>query len=187
MFIVFSGISGSGKNTIMNELMKRRKNLKVLKFSTCTTRPPRESDKDNNTYIFVSKEEFEKGIEEGRFYEYENVHGNYYGTILERLEFAAKSKRYDYMRDIDVKGHANLKRFFKDKCTMVGIFVDVPDKVLRERLLKRGESNENIDKRLSRGELERSRKHEYDLIVDNIDLEETVNKIDEFLKNKNSI
>ena len=184
MFIVFSGISGSGKNTIMNELIKRRKNLKVLEFSTCTTREPRESDKDNNTYIFVSKEEFENGIKEGRFYEYENVHGNYYGTILERLEFAAKSKKNDYMRDIDVKGHANLKKFFKDKCTMVGIFIDVPDDVLRQRLLKRGESEESINKRLSRGQLERSRKNEYDLIVDNIDLQETINAIDEFLKTK---
>lgn len=181
MFIVFSGVSGSGKNTIMNQLMKRRANLKVLELSTGTTRAPRESDKDNNTYVFMTNEEFEKGINEGRFYEYENVHGNYYGTFLESLMFASQSKDVDYMRDIDVKGHANLKKFFDGKCQMVGIFVDVPDDILRERLAKRGENEDSINKRLARGEMERARKNEYDLVVDNIDLEKTVDEIDAFL------
>ena len=181
MFIVFSGVSGCGKNTIMNELMKRRPNLKVLEKSTCTTREPRENDKDNNTYIFMAKEEFEKGIKAGKFYEYEEVHGNYYGTLLERLTFASQSKRTDYMRDVDVKGHTSLRKFFKDKCKMVGIFIDVPDDILRQRLSKRGESEESINKRLSRGEMERSRKADYDLVVENIDLEKTVDQIDKFL------
>lgn len=181
MFIVFSGVSGSGKNTIMNELMARREDLKVLELSTGTTREPRESDKANNTYIFMSKEEFEDGIKAGMFYEYENVHGNYYGTILKRLEFAAQSKQIDFMRDVDVKGFASLKKFFAGKCKMVGVFVDVPDDILRQRLRKRGEAEESINKRLSRGEMERARKNEYDLVVDNIDLKETVDKIDKFL------
>ncbi|MBE7074226.1 MAG: guanylate kinase [Clostridiales bacterium] len=181
MFIVFSGISGCGKNTIMNELMKRRDNLKVLELSTGTTREPRESDKENNTYIFMTKEEFERGIRDGKFYEYENVHGNYYGTLLERLEFASKSEKVHYMRDVDVKGFQSLKKFFAGKCKMVGIFIDVPDHLLRERLVKRGESEESINKRLSRGELERASKGKYDLVVENIDLNKTVDEIDEFL------
>lgn len=181
MFIVFSGVSGSGKNTIMNRLMAIRPNLKVLEFATGTTRTPRESDKDNNTYVFLSKEEFEKGIEEGKFYEYENIHGNYYGTFVERLQSVVDSE-FDFMKDIDVNGNANLKKFYKGKCPMVSIFVDVPDESLRERLAKRGETTENIEKRLSRGEYERSRKGDYDLVVENINLDETVEKINSFLE-----
>ena len=180
MFIVFSGVSGSGKNTIMNELMKIRSNLKVLTYSTGTTRAPRESDKDNNTYVFMSKEEFEKGVAEGKFYEYENVHGNYYGTFRERLESVIGSE-FDYMRDVEVNGNANLKKFFAGREKMVSIFVEVPDAILRERLAKRGESEEIINKRLSRGEYERSRKGDYDLVVDNIDLAQTVKTINDFL------
>ena len=79
MFIIFSGVSASGKNTIMQELAKRDARIKILDMSSGTTRPPRESDKDNNTYIFMSKEEFEAGIKNGDFFEHENVHGYYYG------------------------------------------------------------------------------------------------------------
>ena len=185
MFIVFSGISGCGKNTIMNELMQIRRDLKVLEFASGTTRPPRESDKDNNTYVFMSKEEFEKGISEGKFYEYENVHGNYYGTFIDRLESVVGSQ-FDFMKDIDVNGNANLKRFYSGKCKMISIFIDVPDNLLRERLLKRGESEESVNKRLSRGEYERSRKADYDLIVENIDLEKTIFTINEFLNKAKS-
>lgn len=180
MFVAFSGISGCGKNTIMNELMKIRPDLKVLEKASGTTREPRESDKDNNTYVFLTKEEFEQRIEKGEFYEYENVHGNYYGTFKERLESVIGNK-HDFVKDIDVNGNANLKKFYKGRCKMVSIFIEVPDEILRERLAKRGESEESINKRLSRGEYERSRKGDYDLIVDNIDLKQTVSIINDFL------
>lgn len=181
MFIVFSGVSGSGKNTVMNKLLERRKNLRVLDRSSGTTRAPRPSDSENNTYVFMTREEFEKGIEEGKFFEYENVHGNYYGTLLERLEYAIEHQDLDFMRDIEVKGNRNLKKFFKGKCPMVSIFLNVPDDILRDRLRIRGESEADIEKRISRGDLERSYQGDYDLVIDNIDLQETVDTIDQFL------
>lgn len=183
MFIVVSGISASGKNTVMNRLLAQRGNLKVLEKSTGTTRNPRPSDSENNTYIFMSKEEFERGIKEGEFYEYENVHGNYYGTLLSRLQYVVDNQDLDFMRDIDVKGNRNLKKFFADKCPMVSIFLDAPNEVLRERLLARGDDPADIEKRLSRGELERSFKGDYDLVIENIDIEKTLKTINEFLDN----
>lgn len=182
MFIVLSGVSSSGKNTIMNELIKKRKNLKVLNLSSGTTRAPRPTDSENNTYLFLSKEEFEKGIKEGKFFEYELVHGNYYGLILERLKLAKYDKENDYIRDIDVKGNLSLKKFF-DRNEMISIFIDAPDEILRERLKNRGDSEEDIEKRLSRGEFERSYKNHYDLVIENIDLEKTVNLICDFIDN----
>ncbi len=184
MFIAFSGVSSSGKNTVMNELIKRRSDLKVLELSSGTTRAPRESDSQFNTYVYFSKEEFKKGIEEGLFFEYEEVHGNYYGTILSRLEAVTQDLEHDYIRDIDVKGVVNLKKYFKNKCGIISIFLDAPDEVLRERLLKRGDSPEDIEKRLSRGELERSYKDKYDLVIENIDLEKTIQTISDFIDSK---
>lgn len=183
MFIVLSGISGCGKNTVMNRLLAERNNLKVLDFSSGTTRQPRPSDSENNTYVFMSKEEFEKGIERGEFFEYENVHGNYYGTLLGRLQHVVDNQQYDFMRDIDVKGNRNLKKFFKGRCPMISIFLDAPDEIIRQRLTARGDRPEDIEKRISRGELERSYKDDYDLVIENIDLEKTLKTINDFMDN----
>lgn len=182
MFIVVSGVSSCGKNTVINELINRRNDLKVLTKSSGTSRPPRESDSQFNTYVYFTDSEFEKGIEEGKFFEHELVHGHYYGLIKSRLEEVLRDKKNDYIRDIDVKGTVNLKKFFKDN--MISIFLDAPDEVLRARLIARGDAPEDIEKRLSRGELERSYKVHYDLCIDNIDLEKTVQTILEFLDNR---
>lgn len=181
MFVVVSGISGSGKNTVMKSLMAERKNLKVLEKSSGTTRAPRESDREYNTYVYLSKEEFEEKIKNGEFYEYEDVHGNYYGTFLNRLEYVVENQDYDFMRDIDVKGNISLKKFFKDRCPVLSIFLDVPDEVIRERLKQRGDKAEDIEKRISRGNLERSYKNHYDLVIENIDLEKTIKTINEYI------
>ncbi len=182
MFIVVSGVSSCGKNTVINELIKRRNNLKVLTQSSGTTRPPRESDSQFNTYVYFNDKDFEKGIEEGKFFEHEIVHGHYYGLIKARIEDAVRDGENDYIRDLDVKGTVNLKKFFKDN--MISIFLDAPDEVLRERLVARGDSPEDIEKRLARGELERSYKPHYDFCIENINLEKTVNEILNFIENK---
>ena len=182
MFIVVSGVSSCGKNTVINELIKKRKDLRVLTQSSGTSRPPRESDSQFNTYVYFTDSEFEKGIEEGKFFEHEVVHGHYYGLIKARLEEVLHDKENDYIRDIDVKGTVNLKKFFKDN--MISIFLDAPDEVLRGRLISRGDTPEDIERRLSRGELERSYKVHYDLCIDNIDLDKTVKTILEFLDEK---
>lgn len=181
MFIVLSGVSSSGKNTVMEALMKKRKDLKILELSSGTTRAKRESDSRFNTYVYLSKEEFEKGISEGKFFEYELVHDNYYGMFRSRLDDVVVDKEFDYMRDIDVKGSVNLKKFFAGKCPFISIFLDAPDEVLRERLLNRGDKPEDIEKRLSRSGLERSYKHHYDLVLENIDLDKTVQTISDFI------
>lgn len=181
MFIAMSGISASGKNTVMKKLIERRKNTFVLERSSCTTRPPRESDGEFQTYLYMSPAEFEKGISEGKFIEYELVHGNYYGTVKAAFEEVVAHPERDYIRDIDVKGTENIKKYLAGKAKVVTIFLDAPDDVLAERLRARGESPEKIELRLSRGVLERSYKGKYDLVVENIDLEKTLAEICTFL------
>ena len=182
MFIIFSGVSGSGKNTTMNELLKRRNNIFILEQSSATTREKRDTDKEYNTYKYMTKEEFEKGIKKGDFFEYEEVHGCYYGVLNDALQRVIDNPQNDYMRDIDVKGNIKLRDYLKDKCGVLSIFLDAPDDVLYERLIKRGESEERARIRLSRGAMERQYKDQFDVVIENLDLEKTVNTICDFLE-----
>ena len=84
MLVILSGVAGAGKDTIKKELIKRMENVESL--PSYTSRPIRPGDVEGETYCFVSKEEFEKRIEDGEFYEYDVHHNHYYGTFLvERL------------------------------------------------------------------------------------------------------
>lgn len=181
MFIAISGISGSGKSTVMANLIKRRDNLYLLTQASATTRKIREEDNKYQTYVHMTEDEFKKGVEDDIFIEHENVHGYSYGTLKKAFERVMDHKENDYIKDIDVKGTVNLKKYLQSKVKMVSIFLDAPDEVLRERLLSRGESSERIDIRLSRGEFERSYKDRYDLVIENTDLAKTLDIICEFL------
>lgn len=184
MFIIFSGVSASGKNTIMQELAKRDEQIKILNRSSGTTREPRESDKDNDIYLFMSKEDFERGIERGDFFEYECVHGNYYGILNSALDRVIQNQEFDFMRDIDVHGREKIVKHFDGKCPTITIFLDASNEELAKRLSLRGESDERIKVRLERSELERSYKNDYDLVIENNDINETVEKILNFIKSK---
>lgn len=177
MFIIFSGVSASGKNTVMNRLCKERDNIKKLEYSSGTTRPPRETDKEDKTYLFFSEDEFKKGIESGKFFEHEEVHGNYYGILNSALARVIENQDTHFMRDIDVHGHQRIRKYFKGKCPVVSIFLDAPDDVLKERLLSRGESPDRVAVRLKRGQMEREFKGEYDLVIQNNDIEKTVKEV----------
>lgn len=184
MFIIFSGVSASGKNTVMQELSLRDKRIKILELSSGTTRTPRETDKDNNTYVFMSREEFENRIQNGDFFEYENVHGNYYGILNSAIDKVIQNQNVDFIRDIDVHGREKIVKYFADKCPVVTIFLDAPDSELEKRLRSRGESEQQIKVRLARSALERKFKKDYDLVIENIDMAETIEKILIFVSEK---
>ena len=184
MFIIISGISSSGKNTVISNLIKRNKNLKVLEKSSVTTRVPRKSDKVFNTYVFKSEAEFAKLIEEKALVEHEVMYGNHYGILKEPLDRVVIDKKNDYIRDIDVKGNLSVRRYLDGKCEVISIFIDAPDEVLKERLKQRGDSEEQIEMRLARGNFERGYKKHYDLVIENIDLDKTIETIERFIEKK---
>ena len=180
MLILFSGVSGSGKNTVINEILKVYKDFDVLSFSSATTRNPRESDKEFNTYVYLSEDEFKKGLKEGKFFEHEIVHGNYYGILNEALQKVEKEEKH-FLRDIDVHGQKKLKDYFKNKGKLLSIFLDAPNDELEKRLRARGESEADIEKRLSRSNHEREYKENFDLTVENTDLKKTIKTICDFI------
>ncbi|MCX7904351.1 MAG: guanylate kinase, partial [Caloramator sp.] len=84
LLIVISGPSGAGKGTICKALLQKNKELKLS--VSCTTRLPREGEKEGINYYFVSKEKFEEMIAKNEFLEYATVYGNYYGTPRNYVE-----------------------------------------------------------------------------------------------------
>ena len=181
MLIIVSGVSGSGKNTVIDRLLKKRKNLKI--FSSVTTRQPREKEEERGTYKFITTQQFKKAIEDNLLFEYELVHGHYRGILKEEIQKIEKDEINDYIRDIDVKGNKKLRNHF-DKDKIISIFLEVPDDELKRRLILRGDKDEDIALRLSRAPFEREFKNDYDYIIDNIDLEKTINKICEILDSR---
>lgn len=178
MLVILSGASGSGKDTVKNELMKKIDNL--CSMPSYTTRKPREGETAKD-YMFVTKEEFEKLIKENKLYEYSMHHDNYYGTSKEVLDDRINNGKI-VIKDIDVNGTKALEEKFKSKMKIISIFLHVPKDVLIERLRNRGlNSEEEIQKRVGRLGYEEEFLNNYDYIIDNDNLEETVNKIQKII------
>lgn len=171
--LVFSAPSGAGKTTIIHEVMKR---MDDLTFSiSSTTRSKRHGETDGVDYDFLTREEFQQAIDEGDFIEYEEVHGNLYGTRASRIQpFLDAGK--DVIFDLDVLGALSLKRLFPDAFLL---YIDVLGReVLRERLIARErEDHEEIERRLNRYEFEREKADQFDRVIVNDDLETAVREV----------
>ena len=174
MLILVSGPSGVGKNTVIDELRKRHKNLEIMK--TCTTRKDRAQN--DQTYIRTTPEQFKKMIENGELFEYENVHADiFYGTPHASLEKVLKGEK-DFIKDIDVHGVEKLAKHMRDKTRVVTIFLDSDDAELERRLVKRGEERAMIEKRIARAKMERTYKDGYDIVLQNDDVQKTADQIE---------
>lgn len=169
--LIISGPSGSGKSTLMSEVLKNKKDI-YFSIST-TTRQKRGSEKEGVDYFFVSKEEFEKGIDKDGFLEWARVHGNYYGTAIKPIRKALREGKI-VMFDIDVQGHKIIRDKLEDIVTSV--FVTTPtDKILEQRLKNRKtDTLQSIKKRIVNAKDEMKRIGEYDYLLINDDFKETL-------------
>lgn len=182
--IIISAPSGCGKSTIIGEIIK---NTELnLEFSiSATTREPRRGETNGVNYYFLSKEEFEKAIDNNELVEYEEVYpGRYYGTLKSEIERICNDGK-NVILDIDVKGGINVKEQYGDKA--ISIFILPPDiEILRHRLLSRGtESVDAIAERVGRAKYEISFADKFDRNVINdqlrLAIEETESIIKEFI------
>lgn len=183
MFVIVSGVSGAGKNTITKELVKRMDN--VVSLPSFTSRSIRPGDVDGETYYFVSKEEFEKKIEDGEFYEYNVCHNSYYGTSKKLLNEKIASGKV-IVKDIDVNGTENLKRLLENDTKVITIFLRAPKEELQRRLENRVDKPkpDEIKLRLNRFDYEESKIGIYDYVLKNNDLEKTVQIIMTIIENE---
>lgn len=179
--IVISAPSGSGKGSVINGLLQRDRKNRWLSVST-TSRAPRSNDIPGVTYNFVTKEEFEKKIEEGYFLEYTNYVGNYYGTPKEFIGEKLK-KGIDVILEIEIEGANNVKKLIPEA---LFIFIMPPSlKVMVERLKKRGtDSKEKILERFHTAYKEVNEVTKYNYVVVNDDLDEAIDKVEAIIKSE---
>ncbi|MEF9986680.1 MAG: guanylate kinase [Bacteroidales bacterium] len=177
--IIFSAPSGAGKSTIVGHLLKK---FPFLEFSvSATSRFPRGQEKDGVDYYFFTKDEFEAKVKNGQFIEYEEVYsGSYYGTLRSEIK-RIWEKGNIIIFDIDVKGGVNLKKLYGNDA--LSVFIQPPSvNELRKRLVLRGTDNlEAIEKRIAKAEEELTFAGEFDVVLINDNLEETLSKAEELV------
>ena len=173
VILVISGPSGCGKSSLLSELFKHDDNY-YFSIST-TTRAIRDGEKEGVDYYYITKDEFEQGIEEGQFLEYAKVHDNYYGTSLKPVLNALSEEKL-VIFDIDVQGHSIVRQKFSDITT--SLFITTPTKeILRQRLIKRAtDSMAAIEHRLKNAKYEMARIHEYEYLLINDDFDKSYEK-----------
>jgi guanylate kinase len=175
---IISAPSGSGKSTLVSCLLARDGQLR---FSVSyTTRTVRGNEKPGESYIYISAQEFEERVQHGEFLEHAEVFGNYYGTNRKVLE-QARSEGKDLILDIDVQGARQLKERIPEA---VSIFVLAPSRdILEQRLRVRSEDSEEVIQRRLRDAAEEIRNYsQYDYVLVNHQLEESIDTLAAIIK-----
>ena len=183
--IILSAPSGTGKTTICKELLKR--NPTWIFSISVTTREKRENEIRNRDYVFITNEKFDHLIKFGDLLEYEWVHGNRYGTLMDPLEDAINKKKV-ILLDVDVKGSCTIMDEFDED--VISIFIEPPGEYLNEqietiqqRLKDRGHESETLIKqRTKRLQLEVEYKDKFDYHFINDDLKKTTDKIEKTIR-----
>ena len=175
--IVISAPSGAGKTTIARAILERNPSLE---FSvSATTRVQRTSEVEGRDYFFLTRDEFLRAVEAGEFVEWEEIYGNYYGTLRREVDRALESGRH-ILFDIDVKGGLSIKKRYPEALL---IFIRPPDiEVLRERLRnRRTEDETTFARRLERVPMELAMGDAFDVQVVNDDLDKAIGEVEEYV------
>ncbi len=174
--IVISSPSGGGKSTIAKYLLSK---YPKIEFSvSATTRKKREKETEGKDYHFLTKSQFQNKIENDELVEYEEIFGNYYGTLKSEVAKSIENNQ-TVLFDVDVKGALSLRKYFPENTLL--IFISPPSiEILEQRLRnRRTESEEEIKNRLNRAEEEKQYSDKFDYLIVNDKLENAFAKIEE--------
>jgi guanylate kinase len=165
--IIISGPSGSGKSTLIDHLLAEARWPLRLSVSV-TTRAPRPAEIEGVHYHFWQRERFLRERDAGGFLEWAEVHGNYYGTLVQEV-MPYRALGHGVILDIDTRGAAQVERLCPDA---VSIFVQSSSPAEYERRLRKRhtESEEQIQRRLRAAAAELAQAPKYDHQVINDDL-----------------
>ncbi len=179
LLIVVSAPSGGGKGTILKRVSETDARLRHT--VSATTRPPRPGEQEGKHYYFISRPTFDRWVDEGRFAEWADVHGQRYGTLRAELERVRGTG--DAVLELDVQGMRNIRTLHPEAVT---IFLLPPSlQELEERLRNRGDLNaEALALRLRNAEAEIGAKNEYTYRILNDSLDAAVAEFHEILRNE---
>lgn len=180
LLVLISAPSGGGKTTIIEHLLAARPQM--ARAVTCTTRPPRQRERDGVDYYFLDAESFLKRVQAGNFLEHATVYGNSYGIL--KSEVLSKLRQgKDVVLSVDVQGAATIREKAQEdlelKRAFVSVFLTPPSlTVLEERLRKRGtESTPIIQKRLSVARQEITQWKNFDYLLMSSSIQEDLRKM----------
>jgi guanylate kinase len=181
LMLVLSSPSGAGKTTISRAILSSDDNVSMS--VSCTTRKKRPGEVAGVDYHFVEEEEFNLMINRGQFLEYARVFGNLYGTPREPVDMTLRAGG-DVLFDIDWQGTQQLAEKARDD--LVSIFILPPSSIeLERRLISRAQDDAAVIKtRMSKAADEMSHWAEYDYVIVNHDIAESVNKVRAILESE---
>ena len=180
--IIFVGPSGVGKTAITNIICSSFNNY--LANISCTTREKRKNEKNNVDYYFLTKQQFENKILKNEFLEYSKYNGYYYGILKKEIE--EKLQKGNVILIVDPFSASDIKKidFFQNNDTII-FFLDAPIRLLKQRLIERGDSKEEIKMRLELIKEERQCSSCCDYVIKVLDLINSSKQIVELVeKNK---
>ncbi len=168
VLLLISAPSGAGKTTLCHNLLRACPNLR--RAITCTTRPPREGERDGVDYYFLDPDAFQHGVQAGQFLEHATVYGNRYGTLKsEVLEKLAAG--FDVLINVDVQGAATIRETARGhevlRGALVTVFLTPPAlSILEQRLRSRASDSESvIERRLSVARREAAEWRHFDYLL----------------------
>jgi guanylate kinase len=177
--IVISAPSGGGKTSIVKAILTTYPSM--LFSVSATTRTIRNGEANGKDYFFLTKEEFEQKIKVDELVEWEEIYGNYYGTLKSEVEKALSAGK-TMLFDIDVKGALSIKRKYPDESVL--IFIKPPSfEILKERLSNRKTEDEaTVKRRLDRVPMELEKGSQFDYQVINDDLSTAIAEVESIIR-----
>ena len=177
LLIVLSGPSGSGKNTVCDEVKKNNKN--IWESISMTSRKPRKGEIDGKSYYFVTEEEFKKNIEDDNMLEYAKFVGNYYGTPKKNIQKHLDNGE-DVILVIEIQGALQIKQKISHA---LFVFLLPPSmKELKRRLIDRNtESSSKVMERFERAYKEINELSKYNYVIVNDNVKDAAKKLESII------
>ena len=177
IMIILSSPSGVGKTTLTKKIQQKFQNFKIS--VSHTTRKPRSNEIDGIDYHFISQKEFQKLINENKFYEHAKIFENYYGTLKKNVDNIILKN--DIIFDIDWQGTKQLSKFKNLNLVKIYLIADNKEE-LKTRLIKRNQNTkEEIENRFSSFDQDIKHWNDYDFIIINKNLDICFKQIEDII------